>query len=200
MKIEVDIELQNQIADTYAAFGWELVDAQEIDTRQEVVDGADVTMYGDGLVGSFMQGWTGKSGKVKVKTHTVGDHYILLEFQRDKSMKDYDRLKALESKYESNMSEYSASTPKKPFLSTFFAIGIFAVFIIILVGMISSGAAILEGPMDYVTAIGMPLIGALLTVVAVLGWVKYPKQSRLHEEYLSKAADAVVDAREILGK
>ena len=88
----VDPNYEASTLEINSVFGWQLIESQEVYNESTHVTGATVKSYG-----AFMQGFTGRDGRVDVQTHTNVTNYIAMRFGRDTQMPGYGRLKELES-------------------------------------------------------------------------------------------------------
>ncbi len=158
-----------------AAFGWQLIESQEVYNESTKVTGANVKSYG-----AFMQGFTGKDGKVDVKTHTDVTNYIAMRFGRDTLMPDYDEITALEKRFY----EYTAvSEPKKPTKRTVIAaIGTIIIVISVILAIINGTAA---EPWEIGVCVAFPLIFIPYTI---LGWTGYRRKLNRYNNSIDTAA------------
>ena len=88
---------QNNLVNTYAAFGWELMSAQETYHENTEITGAHAKAR---TYGAFMQGFTGDDGKVTttIDTAKTVTNYVTLQFRRDTAIPNYAKLVELEHK------------------------------------------------------------------------------------------------------
>lgn len=113
-------------------FGWKLEETREVYNESQEVVGEKYTAYG-----GFMQGLTGNDGRVDVETRTNVTHFLSMRFMRETTMKNYDKLSALQNEYDRLEIEPLYDMPKKPILMTI--IGLFGCFSIFLpIGAIAS--------------------------------------------------------------
>ena len=172
----------------YARFGWKLEDSREVYNESQEIIGVDekVTSYG-----SFMRGFTGNDGKVEtqVRTKTNVTHYITLRFSRETSIKDYDRLVAMENEF-FNPKEpvYIALKQlvknKPPILFTVIAV---IALIVVGISLIQIIAGVEPELWEIVVCAAVAVIAIVGTVVS---WVLYKKN------YSKKAKQNEIIAQE----
>ena len=113
----------------HETFGWKLEETREVYNESQEILGMKekVTPYN-----SFMQGFTGNSGKVEsqVRTRTNVTHFLSIRFSRETTMKNYSRLSELQNEFENLTYEPHHDLPKKPILLT--VLGLFGFISIIL--------------------------------------------------------------------
>lgn len=104
-------EACDDVIDILTTFGWVVQSSEEIYNEHNEIIGADIKVYGDGIVDSFMKGWTGKDGSINVRQRKVVTNYVSLVFARDTEMPNYSELKSMNAEFESIM---NTPEPKKP--------------------------------------------------------------------------------------
>lgn len=153
-------------------FGWKLEDSREIYNESEELVGVHgkETVYGGGLLGGFMQGFTGSSGKqqVTVQTRTNVVHFLSMRFSRDQSFKNYPEIARLEQVfYETpeGLMRY-VYEPEPPKRRTIVSVILIVVFAIALVATIAESM-----PESMILAASLLLAAAILFLI--LSWVFY---------------------------
>ncbi len=111
--VRVAPDEENDAIRCYESFGWKLEETREIYNESQEVVGESYTSYN-----SFMQGFTGKDGRVDVQTRTNVTHFLSMRFSRDTSMKYYYKLSTLQKEFENLEFEPYYEMPKKPILTT----------------------------------------------------------------------------------
>lgn len=111
--INVAPEEETEAIQYYETFGWKLDETREVYNESQKVVGEKYTSYN-----SFMRGFTGNDGKVEMQTRTTVTHFLSMRFSRETSMKNYDRLSALQNEYEDLEYLPHKDLPKKPILLT----------------------------------------------------------------------------------
>lgn len=164
----VDPNNESSVVNILGNFGWQLVDSQEIYNEHTEVTGVDATVYGNGIVGSFMRGYTGKDGTVNVRQRTTVTNYVVLRFARDTEMENYGRLAELGNEFESKL---GISEPKKPIARTaILSIGVFILIVSIILAIIQKTAV------EFYDIIIIAVFAVIMIPLTVLGWVKYKKR------------------------
>lgn len=183
-------EQESYVTELLSTFGWVLVDSREIYNESTEIVGVDTTVYGDGFIGGFMKGWTGKDGSVNVRTRTNVTNYVTLKFGRDTAMPNYTKLKALNDEFESKM---GYPEPKKPVPIT--VIGAIAVLVI----LISIVMAIINGTgaelWEILVCVLVPCL--FVPIIAVL-WVRYKKKIRLFDATVYRLREILDEAQALL--
>ena len=183
-------EQESDVAELLSTFGWVLVDSHEIYNESTEIVGVDTTFYGDGFVGGFMKGLTGKDGSVNVRTRTNVTNYVTLKFERDTAMPHYTKLKALNDEFESKM---GYPEPKKPVRIT--VIGAIAVLIIVIsivmAIMHNTGAELWE----ILVCVLVPCL--FVPLIAIL-WVRYKKKMRLFDAVVCRLHEILDEAQALL--
>ena len=111
--LNVAPEEETEAIQYYETFGWKLDETREVYNESQKVVGEKYTSYN-----SFMRGFTGNDGKVEVQTRTAVTHFLSMRFSRETSMKNYDKLSALQNEYESLEYLPHKDLPRKPILLT----------------------------------------------------------------------------------
>ena len=186
--LRVSPEEETDTLTAYARFGWKLEDSREVYNESQEIIGVDekVTSYG-----SFMRGFTGNDGKVEtqVRTKTNVTHYITLRFSRETSIKDYDRLVAMENEFfNPKESVYIALKQlvknKSPILFTVIAV---IALIVVGISLIQIIAGVEPELWEIVVCAAVAVIAIVGTVVS---WVLYKKN------YSKKAKQNEIIAQE----
>lgn len=107
---------QNNLVNTYAAFGWELMSAQETYHENTEITGVHAKAR---TYGAFMQGFTGDDGKVTttIDTAKTVTNYVTLQFRRDTAIPNYAKLVELEHKAP-DLFPTRPAKPRKPIART----------------------------------------------------------------------------------
>ena len=159
-------------------FGWELEETREVyNESQEIVginESSKATVYGNGVVGGFLQGFTGNDGKVEskvnVQTRTNVTHFLSMRFSRETSSVNYEKLKALEEEYNKLYPKYKqkVTMTKSPVFTTFIAIMalIFVAFSLVRVFMGAATPEIWEMVVYVVVLI-------MAVMIPILMWKRY---------------------------
>lgn len=160
----------------HETFGWKLEETREVYNESQEIVGVNekVTLYGDGIVGSFMRGFTGNDGKVEtqVQTRTNVTHFLSMRFSRETGMKNYQRLSELQEEFDGTDYLSYARVPRKPIALTVIASIALAIVLISLMQLFfGEKAAVWE----IVVCVIVP-IAAVLTLV--LSWVLYKKKKK----------------------
>ncbi len=158
----------------HETFGWKLEETREVYNESQEIVGVNekVTLYGDGIVGSFMRGFTGNDGKVEtqVQTRTNVTHFLSMRFSRETGMKNYQRLSELQEEFDCTDYLNYQRVPRKPIALTVIASIALAIVLISLMQLFfGEKAAVWE----IVVCVIVP-IAAVLTLV--LSWVLYKKK------------------------
>ena len=179
----LDPQSEDNVTNILGTFGWTPVSSQEVYNESTEVVGVDVKTYGDGLVGSFMQGFTGKDGSINVRQRTNVTNYVVVKYARDTDMPNYERLSQLNAEFESKL---SVDEPRKPIKRT--ALTVIGILIIV----ISIVLAIVQHNSAEIWEICVCVIFPIVTIpITVLGWRSYKRklenynlvQNRLNEIY-----------------
>ena len=174
---------EDSVTEILGTFGWQPVASQEIYNENTEVVGVDVSVYGDGLVGSFMSGFTGRDGKINVRQRKTVTNYVVVKYARDTEMPNYEELKDLNDEFESKL---NVPEPKKPVKRTAIAaIGIAIILISVIMALVQHTAAEIW---EIIVCVVFPVV---MIPVTVVGWVLYAKklsyykivQQRLNEIY-----------------
>ena len=180
----VDPAYEDPTLEINATFGWQLIESQEVYNESTRVTGATVKSYG-----AFMQGYTGKDGRVDLQTQTNVTNYIAMRFGRDTQMPGYGRLKELESQF---YSYTNVVQPKKPVKRTAVA-AIGTILIIISVIM-----AIAQGTAAEAWEIAVCVLFPVIFIpAAVFGWISYRKKTARYNTAIDRATDILGEARDI---
>lgn len=183
---------EEAVIDINARFGWQLIDSQEVYSENTRITGVEAKSYGNGIIGGFMQGFTGRDGTVKVKQQTDVVSYVTLRFGRDTQMPHYGELKRLESGFECDMRIFS-SAPNKPKLIT----TIMAVAMVIII--ISIVLAIVEGTSAEIWEICVCVLVPLIFIpLTVLSWKRYKKKSKICDKAYARACETLEQASKLL--
>ncbi len=180
----VDPNYEDSTLEINSVFGWQLIESQEVYNESTHVTGATVKSYG-----AFMQGFTGRDGRVDVQTHTNVTNYIAMRFGRDTQMPGYGRLKELESEFYACT---SVAEPKKPNLITAIAAIGTALIIISIIMAIANGTAA-EG-WEIAVCVVFPVV---FIPLAIFGRINYKKKMSLYRSSISRAGDILEEAREM---
>lgn len=185
----VDPQSESDVTEILGTFGWELVSSQEIYNESTEIVGVDVKVYDDGLIGSFMQGFTGRDGKIDVRQRKNVTNYVILKFERDTEMPNYDKLSALNSEFESKL---SVAEPKKPVKRT--AITVIGTLLII----ISVIMALVEGTSALIWEILVCVIfPAIMIPITAVGWVKYKRNLSYYNCVLDRLSEIYSEAQNL---
>lgn len=163
---------EDNIIEILGAFGWQPVSSQEVYNESTEIAGVDVTTYGDGFVGGFMKGFTGKDGTINIRQRKNITNYVTLRFARDTNMPNYSELKELNEEFESKL---SVDEPKKPVKRTAVTvIGMAIILISVIMALVESNSAEIW---EIIICVLFPLITIPLTVIS---WVKYKKNKNYY--------------------
>ena len=160
----------------HETFGWKLEETREVYNESQEIVGVNekVTLYGDGVVGSFMRGFTGNDGKVErqVQTRTNVTHFLAMRFSRETAMKNYQRLSELQEEFDTTDYINYQRVPRKPIILTVIACIALAIIAVSLLQLaFGETAAVWE----IVICVIVP-IAAVLTIV--LSWILYKKKHK----------------------
>lgn len=180
----VDQNYEDSTLEINSIFGWQLIESQEVYNESTHVMGATVKSYG-----AFMQGFTGKDGRVDVQTHTNVTNYIAMRFGRDTQMPGYGRLKGLESEF---YAYTSVTEPKKPKLITAIAAIGTALIIISIIMAIANGTAA-EG-WEIAVCIIFPVV---FIPLAIFSRTSYRKKMSRYQRSINQASNILSEARAI---
>ena len=186
------VEPQNEstVIEILQTFGWILTSSQEIYNESTEVVGVDVKVYDDGLVGSFMQGWTGSNGKVNVRQRKNVTNYVVLKFERDTEMPNYYELSELNSEFDSKL---NVVEPKKPMKRTVItAVGTLIIIISIIMALIQGTSALLW---EILVCVIFPIV---MIPITVLGWVKYKRNLAYYNSVLYRINEIYSEAQSLI--
>lgn len=176
----IDPRYEESTLKTYAAFGWTLIDSQEIYNENTEISGAEIKQYG-----AFMQGYTGHVGKIDMKSTTRVTHFLSMRFGRDTQMHGYEQLRELEEKFYACASTPNPKTPVKRTAIT--VIGIILIVLSIIFAIVDGTQA---EPWEIAVCIIFPLVFIPLTI---FGWSQYRKR-------LSQYEYAIITGRNIIAQ
>lgn len=184
-------EACDDVIDILTTFGWVVQTSERIYDEHNEVLGADVKIYGDGIVDSFMRGFTGKDGRVDVRQRTVVTDYVRLVFARDTDMPNYHELKSMNAEFEGIM---NTPEPKKPTKRT-------AVTVIGAVLIILSVIFVLLDPENHAELweiIFSVAFFAIMIPVTIFGWKSYKKKTVEFQAVCNRLQYLYNTARELL--
>lgn len=174
---------QNNLVNTYAAFGWELMSAQETYHESTEITGVHAKAR---TYGAFMQGFTGDDGKVTttVETARTVTNYVTLQFRRDTSIPNYAKLVELEHKA-LDLFPTRPAKPNKPIARTVLSV-ICAFFLIV------SLIRMTQTEVD-VSGFDLVIVGimVILFVLTLIGWIVYSKKKGAYKAALIRYNNAV---------
>lgn len=169
----VNPQYVNEIIETLATFGWVVVSSQEIYNESTEVVGVEVKSYGDGFIGGFMSGFTGKDGSINVKQRKNVTNYTVVQFARDTDMPNYEKLKRLNAEFESKL---GVPEPKKPIIRTAItAIGMLLIIASVIMAIAGASSAEIW---EIVVCVVFPVAMIPLTV---MGWIFYKRKLRQYD-------------------
>ena len=183
---------QNDLVNTYAAFGWELMSAQETYHESTEITGihAKARTYG-----AFMQGFTGDDGKITtmVDTAKTVTNYVTLQFRRDTAIPNYAKLVELEHKA-LDLFPTRPQKPHKPIARTILSVICAFILIVSLVRMTQTTVD--------VSTFDLVIVGVmvLLFVLTLIGWIVYGKKRALTKKPWSAMIGTYKNAKSITRK
>ncbi len=187
---KVDPSVKDDVIEVLSAFGWKAISSEEIYKEDTEVVGVDVKSYGNGIVGSFMRGFTGKDGEVNVRKHTTVTNYVELKFARDTEMQGYSQVKALNEEFENKM---NVSAPHKPIIRTAVCvIGIALIIVSIILALIQNTSTELW---EIIVCVVFPIVTILLTII---GWKHYKKELAIYEDTCSRLNEILTQSLNIV--
>ena len=156
-------QAEDSVTNILGAFGWTPVSSQEVYNESTELTGIEVKSYG-----SFMQGFTGKDGRIDIKQRKNVTNYVVVKYGRDTEMPNYERIRELNEDFENKL---NVSAPKKPTTRT--AVTVIGILII----LISVILAIVEGNSAEIWEICVCVIFPVIFFpITILGWLSYKKK------------------------
>lgn len=145
------------------AFGWTPISSQEVYNENIEVVGVEVKSYG-----SFMQGFTGKDGRIDIKQRKNVTNYVVVKYGRDTEMPNYERIRELNEDFENKL---NVSEPKMPTKRTAITvIGVLIILVSIILALVESNSAEIW---EICVCVIFPLV---MIPVTVSGWLSYKKK------------------------
>lgn len=118
--------------------------------------------------GSFMQGFTGKDGRIDIKQRKNVTNYVVVKYGRDTEMPNYERIRELNEDFENKL---NISEPKKPTKRTAITvIGVLIILVSIILALVESNSAEIW---EICVCVIFPLV---MIPVTVSGWLSYKKK------------------------
>ncbi|MCH5149791.1 MAG: hypothetical protein J1G30_03910 [Spirochaetales bacterium] len=154
--VKVHPSERDEVKTRYLSFGWEYKDSQEVKTNDSQI-------------------FTGRDDKYEYYETQKGVHYVMLNFERDRSRPNYNELKSLEEQYDAIEDPYCPDAPR-----------FITILWVILIGV---------GFVAYV------IPGIILLVLHIIFHIK--KSKAYNEDYASytrKCAEISTQREEILTK
>lgn len=186
----VDPANENSFLEIMTNFGWTLVDSNEVYNESTQISEINVKSYDNYLFGAFMKGFTGKDGKVEVKTQTNVTNYIVLRFSRDTDMPNYSQLKSNETKFYNYI---NTPEPKKPIVRTIISFVAILILILSIIGTINEPIE----PMDIVIIV-LIVLGA--PSLLIFSWKWYSNKKKYYEDCISKATEIYSESEKLLNE
>lgn len=169
----LDPQSEDSVTGILGTFGWTPISSQEIYNENTELVGVEVKSYGDGLLGSFMKGFTGKDGSINIKQHKNVTNFVVVKYARDTEMPNYERLRQLNYDFEAKL---NVSVPRKPVKRT--AITIIGILIIVF----SIILALVEKNSAEIWEICVCVIFPVITIpITVFGWRKYKRNLKYYD-------------------
>ncbi len=158
-------------------FNWELESSQEVYNEREEFLGAETKTK---EYGSFMQGYTGQSGKSETIVHTRVNvtHYISMRFAREKDTPNYNRIVQQGNKIDKYSTEHLKPQKEKTKWRFLYILG--AVLLFLCVASFGGGESAGLG-------IGFGVGGMLTIVLGII--ITRKRQKALDEEYIFAEKD-----------
>lgn len=187
----VDPRYEETATNMITSFGWQLINSEEIYNESTEIVGVEARTYGDGLVGGFMKGFTGRDGTINVKKRKTVTNYIVLQFARDTEMPNYRRIVELEREY---MNELDIPSPSKPVKRTIVcAVGAIALLIFVISTIVNFNKSDL-----LINLIGFFGFLIIMLPVTVFGWKSYKKKMRRYNQSLDRMEEISEEVAELL--
>lgn len=179
------------VTEIYTGFGWTLTYSDEVYDENTEIVGVDVKAYGDGIVGSFMKGFTGNDGTINVRRRRNITNYAVLTFSRDTGMANYEELKELERQYYGYLD--CADEPRKPVKRTVISAILWGLIIVSVI-MAIFDTSIKAELWEIIVCVAVPLVTLPLVI---LSWVNYKKKYAAYENCIAVLSDILNQAYEI---
>lgn len=181
---------ENNVCDILSSFGWQLIDSQEIYHENTEISGVEVKMYGDGLIGGFMKGFSGKDGEINVRQRKNVTNYVTLRFARDTAMPTYDRLNSLNAEFEQKL---RIDEPKKPLKRTIIlAVGFLVLLVSVILALVEGNSA------ELWEIIAIAVFSAVMIPLTVTGWIKYKRDMPQYRQIQYRLSQILEEAEYLL--